>query len=111
MAAKGKFRIWTGGGSKGLMFWCPGCDHIHSIVIEGSNAWGFNQDYDQPTITPSILVTAPHRDDGSERCHSFITNGKIQFLSDCSHKLKDQTVDLPGQEVWPKWFKDEADKD
>jgi len=27
-------------------------------------------------------------------CHSFITDGKIQFLSDCTHHLAGQTVDL-----------------
>jgi hypothetical protein len=28
-------------------------------------------------------------------CHSFVTNGKIQFLADCTHKLAGQTVELP----------------
>ncbi len=33
------------------------------------------------------------------RCHTFITDGRIQFLGDCSHKLAGQTVDLP---AWPE---------
>jgi hypothetical protein len=28
------------------------------------------------------------------RCHSFITDGKIEFLSDCTHSLAGQTVEL-----------------
>lgn len=28
-------------------------------------------------------------------CHSFVTNGKIQFLNDCTHDLKGQTIELP----------------
>lgn len=28
-------------------------------------------------------------------CHSFVRDGRIQFLSDCTHKLANQTVDLP----------------
>lgn len=28
-------------------------------------------------------------------CHSFVTDGRIQFLSDCTHSLAGQTVDLP----------------
>jgi len=28
-------------------------------------------------------------------CHSFIRDGKIQFLGDCTHALAGQTVDLP----------------
>lgn len=27
-------------------------------------------------------------------CHSFITDGEIQFLNDCTHKLAGHTVDL-----------------
>ena len=29
------------------------------------------------------------------RCHSFVTDGRIQFLSDSTHVLAGQTVDLP----------------
>jgi hypothetical protein len=29
------------------------------------------------------------------RCHSFVTDGRIQFLSDSTHALAGQTVDLP----------------
>jgi len=28
-------------------------------------------------------------------CHSFVTDGRIQFLGDCTHNLAGQTVDLP----------------
>lgn len=31
----------------------------------------------------------------TKRCHSFVTNGNIQFLSDCTHALAGQTVALP----------------
>ena len=31
----------------------------------------------------------------SSVCHSFITDGRIQFLGDCTHELKGQTVELP----------------
>ena len=27
-------------------------------------------------------------------CHSFVTDGKIQFLGDCTHELAGQTVEL-----------------
>jgi hypothetical protein len=29
------------------------------------------------------------------RCHSFVVDGQIQFLGDCTHKLAGQTVPLP----------------
>jgi hypothetical protein len=31
-------------------------------------------------------------------CHSFVTDGRIQFLNDCTHPLAGQTVDIP---EWP----------
>jgi hypothetical protein len=86
----------------GIKFMCPGCDDTHSLPTGASRcAWGFNEDLERPTLTPSILVH-PHKtleEDGSIRetpqCHSFVTDGRIQFLSDCTHALAGQTVDLP----------------
>ena len=28
------------------------------------------------------------------RCHSFVTDGKIRFLNDCTHEMAGETVDL-----------------
>lgn len=98
----------------GLMFWCPGCDRPHRIQHgEGSGErWGWNGDVDKPTFTPSVLTTyrhpkgytnknpAPMGWDGefvTDVCHSFVTDGRIQFLSDCTHAFAGQTVDLP---IW-----------
>lgn len=87
--------------------------------------WSFNGNGDAPTFTPSILVRAVRIDGGDaeierildtyklpeEReamladkrintvCHSFVTDGRIQFLGDCTHALAGQTVDLPDWEV------------
>lgn len=83
-----------------LAFWCPGCDKAHHV----NNGWQFNGNGDAPTFTPSILVwrdANPNAIEGFEeyrlpyRCHSFVTDGKIQFLSDCTHSLANQTVELP----------------
>ena len=104
-----------------LLFWCPGCDGAHGVRVgEGSGpCWGWNGSVDKPTFTPSILVrnghhVAGHKGDcwcsfnkkatarGEEPsgfkcmvCHSFVTDGRIQFLSDCTHALAGQTVDIP----------------
>ena len=69
-------------------FMCPGCGFVHSF----GEKWKFNKDYEKPTVSPSILVT---RGGGNYRCHSFITDGRIRFLSDCSHRLAGQIVSLP----------------
>lgn len=86
----------------GLMFWCPGCDGAHKVSVgQGSGPrWGYNNNPDAPTFTPSVLVTYNGRDAGIDGappaiCHSFVTDGRIQFLADCTHALAGQTVDLP----------------
>ena len=100
-------------------FKCPGCNSLHSITVNCENSWEWNGDLEKPTIKPSILVVGTHLTSRGEtdynnwvdagfpnrnvkifesvetRCHSFITDGMIQFLSDCSHNLAGQTVPLP----------------
>jgi hypothetical protein len=71
--------------SQRFAFFCPGCKCAHWF----NNTWQFNGDVEKPTISPSILVT------GTKRCHSFVKEGNIQFLSDCDHELKDTTCELP----------------
>lgn len=85
-------------------FWCPGCDGAHGVVVESPNGWGFNGDLERPTITPSVLVNGirnpetPEWNAAHPRCHSYVRDGRIEFLSDCEHALAGQTVDLPD---WP----------
>lgn len=83
------------------MFWCPGCACFHNVRVDPAfgNAWGFNGDYDAPTFTPSVAVSYNGKDAGIDgappaMCHSFVTDGKIQFLGDCTHALAGQTVQL-----------------
>lgn len=75
-------------------FFCPGCKDVHMVRVAGTEPWILSGSDDAPTLSPSILVTAgPLLPD--YRCHSFVKEGKIQFLADCSHQLKGQTVPLP----------------
>lgn len=75
------------------MFFCPGCKCGHPFNMVGGITWTFNNDLDKPTLHPSYLTG--HKNFTKNRCHSFIKDGKIQFLSDCYHELKSQTVELP----------------
>ena len=85
----------------GVMFHCPGCDSTHSITRD---RWGWCGSFEKPTFSPSILVTYPANPEAGEefkewrterKCHSFVTDGRIHFLTDSSHKLAGKTVDLP----------------
>lgn len=73
--------------------WCPGCDDAHAIR---DGLWEWDGNVDQPTISPSILVTLEFGAPGltDRRCHSFVRNGQWQFLADCTHALSGQTVPM-----------------
>jgi hypothetical protein len=78
-------------------FHCPGCQYGHAVTVNGHKnsqgaSWGWNGSMDKPTFTPSINCNAgdPHH-----QCHSFVNDGRIQFLGDCFHTMKGQTVEIP----------------
>lgn len=104
-----------------LMFWCPGCNELHQVSVGTGTGprWGYNDNPDKPTFTPSVLIRSGHFCSGQDGkdcwctyearlgkpapfkctvCHSFVTDGRIQFLGDCTHALAGQTVDLPDLE-------------
>lgn len=55
--------------------------------------WKWNGSTDMPTLLPSIL-TRGIRKSGDIVCHSWINDGKVQFLDDCTHELAGKTLDL-----------------
>ena len=85
------------GKGKAYSFMCPGCGVRHAFWErwdDGSPAWKWNGNFDKPTVHPSVKVTTPGGIPGAV-CHSFITSGRIQFLTDSTHALAGQTVELP----------------
>lgn len=99
---------------------CPGCKRRHALNIDQSNgrpAWQFNGDLERPTFAPSLLEKSGHHVPGQPQppdcrycayakenpdvdykcgiCHSFIRDGMIEFLSDCTHEMSGKTVPLP----------------
>lgn len=85
-----------------LFFGCPGCNMVHGLnVLNGQTpSWTWNGDVERPTFSPSVLVKYPWKmmvNGGREQvtCHSFVREGRIEFLGDCTHALAGQTVDLP----------------
>lgn len=76
---------------------CPACNdwHVLNVNPEFPCCWGFNGDFERPTFTPSLLHNVGGRNKTKPICHSFITDGNIQFLGDCTHDMKGKTVPLP----------------
>jgi hypothetical protein len=107
----------TGKDITGWIFYCPGCQEHHEI----DSRWTFDGNMEQPTFTPSLKcgpywrmppgwsydkakaegkaendpVTGRLPGAVNWTCHLFIRGGKIEFLGDCTHELKGQTVELP----------------
>lgn len=105
---------------------------VNSPNAPGPN-WSYNGNPDSPTFTPSVLARTTGAPDGrsvmtdeearehdaicremgrealfasrfGKVCHSFVTDGRIQYLGDCTHSLANQTVDLPDWEAaWAAW--------
>lgn len=91
-----------------LVFLCPGCKERHMVPVGSGPGprWSWNASVDKPTFQPSIKVdwsepsdVEGEFDDTSKDkkmcCHSFVTDGCIQFLDDCTHELAGKTVPLP----------------
>lgn len=83
-------------------FYCPGCEHRHVYSVSDDNSgWNFNGNMERPSFIPSLLNTVKDKNEQTGaydvetfRCHLFVTDGKIRFLGDCTHKLAGQTVEL-----------------
>lgn len=85
-------------------YWCPGCNALHGVAIRpdvNSNGagWEFSGTLERPTYSPSQLTT--YGVDSHNVCHTFIREGMIQYLNDCTHSMRGQTVPLP---PLPDWF-------
>lgn len=91
----------------GYAHWCQACREMHVFAVEEafSNGakWTFNGNFDKPSFSPSMNIrTRPRptvpvgRPDAGQIdiCHYFLKDGMIQYLGDCTHSLKGQTIAL-----------------
>ena len=88
-----------------LIFWCPGCNMYHGISTNPpAPMWEFNGNRAAPTFHPSLMIKMgpecnPYtglaiKGQKDRVCHSFIVDGEIRFLNDCTHKLAGKTVKM-----------------
>lgn len=87
-----RMRPEDGWHAQGWVHWCPGCENIHGFAVErpfhNGAKWTFDGNEQRPTFAPSMNI-------GPGYCHYFLKEGRLQFLSDCSHAFAGKTVDLP----------------
>jgi hypothetical protein len=75
-------------------FYCPGCKCDHGVWTTESKynkcTWTFNGDIDRPTFLPSIMI----RHGLDMVCHSYVTDGIIHYLGDCTHEFAGQSIPM-----------------
>jgi len=80
-------------------FVCPGCKATHTYHTDraqGEPCWDTNGSTSFPSFYPSYKRTSPGNTSGEPNiCHFFVTDGRIEFVSDSTHELAGKTVDLP----------------
>ena len=68
-------------------------DRIIPVILKGTRkgtkCWSWNGDTEKPTLKPSISTT-----NGRVVCHTFVNDGEVRFLDDCTHSLAGNTVAL-----------------
>lgn len=77
--------------------WCPGCDKPHFFNISAQDhpqgkKWDFNGDVVKPTFSPDMRVDDER---GNVVCRYYLTDGRLQFMGDCTHVYRNRTVPLP----------------
>ena len=73
----------------GWMIFCPACGCCHLFDAR----WTFNGDLKRPSFQPPLVVNGDGKN--GPRCHSVVTDGKIQYMPDCGHALAGKTADVP----------------
>jgi hypothetical protein len=77
-----------------LLIQCPACHCAHGF----DGRWVWNGSEESPSLSPSMNIRWEAIVDGVEVvniCHSYVTAGRIRYLSDCTHSMAGQMVDLP----------------
>jgi hypothetical protein len=94
-AISAKLRLLRHPAGRRIAHWCPGCEELRAIPLEGAgDTWRWNDDAIAPSLTPGVrLVT--WRGDAESVCHYSLTLGGLAFYRDCTHPLAGAWRSLP----------------
>lgn len=75
-----------------FLYGCLGCGWEHAFALKSEGGHHeFNGDLEKPTVSPSLVQNFVP----GKMCHSFIKDGKIEYLTDCQHDYAGLTIELP----------------
>jgi len=85
---------------EGYLFKCPACPDNHAFWVRPHKApngasWDFDGNMDNPTFSPSLISrVTPSPESGRPQriCHFFLKNGVFEFLGDCTHDKRGQSI-------------------
>ena len=94
--------------TQGYLHWCRACEGMHLLLT----SWSFNGDLERPSFTPSFrhsfLQTVKANGEWTGEwvrdaegkmvpgvCHYILTDGVLNYCSDCTHALAGKAVPLP----------------
>lgn len=94
-----RFELYQRANETLVQFHCPGCGEGHAFRVAGGPGpvWTWNSLLDKATFAPSLKYTWDDPDTGRvlRLCHSYVRDGRIEYLPDCTHELAGKTVDVP----------------
>lgn len=83
----------------GYTHWCPACEETHVFYVDEPTRqgarWKFNGNVNKPSFVKSMNISWLDSGGKTYRCHYTITNGMIQFHTDCTHAFVGKKVPLP----------------
>ncbi len=71
-------------------------ERIQELSALGRNCdiWKWNDRFDKPTFRPDFRLETKY-----DICHFFLTRGKLKFLPDTTHHLRNQIVEMADVEI------------
>ena len=102
-----------------LAFICPGCmkengkpggylrsshsSGLHMLPVNTTKklpSWNWDGNLEVPSLSPSIKTEWGNNSSGLHVCHSYLTQGVFNYLSDCTHSFVNQQIPLPDLPDW-----------
>lgn len=84
-----------------LRWWCDGCEDFHLVPVNvdvreagAPDGWDYPRGRFVDEALEGEALTADSNKRITPRCHTFIRQGHIEYLTDCDHSLAGKTIPM-----------------